>query len=113
MSCSFYVEVGGLTSAKTLPYLIALSKHLSIVSLISGVYPSSNPSSSWSDERRASAYADSISWRKWAVANVRTVSFAENCNSRVILYFPMPIASVSLCQKLCVDWFEIMTDPVR
>jgi hypothetical protein len=60
MSCSFYVEAGGLTSAKTAPYLIALSKHLSIDSPVSGVYPSSNPSSSWSDERRASAYADSI-----------------------------------------------------
>ena len=95
-------HVGELTSAKTAPYLIAPSKDFTIDPLISGVYPSSNPSSSWSDERRASAYAD-ISWRGWAVAKVRTVSFAENRNSRVILRFPITIASVPLYQKKCAD----------
>ena len=65
MSCSFNVDVdmGELTPAKAAPYLIALSKDLSTDPLINGVYPSSNPSSSWSDERRASAYADINSWR--------------------------------------------------
>ena len=62
MYCSFYVDLhlGKLTSAKAAPYLIALSKDFSIVPLISGVYSSSNSSSSWSDERRASAYGDII-----------------------------------------------------
>ena len=65
MYCSFYVDLHlkELTSAKTEPYLIVLSKDFSIDPLISGVYSSSNPSSSWSDERRASAYADITSWR--------------------------------------------------
>ena len=65
MYCSFYVDLHlrELTSAKTVPYLIALSKEFSIDPLISGAYSASNPSSSWSDERRASAYADIISWQ--------------------------------------------------
>ena len=61
--CSFYVEVGRPTSAKTAPYLIALSTAFSIDPLIRGEYPSSNPSSSWSDERRASTYVKIIIWR--------------------------------------------------
>ena len=56
ISCSFHVEVGQPTSAKTAPYLIALSTDFSIDPLIIGAYSFSNPSSSWSDERRASAY---------------------------------------------------------
>ena len=60
ISCSFLVEVGRPTSANTAPYLIALSVDLSIDPLISGAYSLNNPSSSWSDERRASAYADII-----------------------------------------------------
>jgi len=60
MSCSFHVEVRQPTSAKTAPYLIALSMDFSINPLIIGVYSFSNPSSSWSDERRASPYADII-----------------------------------------------------
>ena len=58
ISCSFHVEVGQPTSAKTAPYLIALSTDFSIDPLINGVYSFSNPSSLWSDERRASAYVD-------------------------------------------------------
>ena len=58
ISGSFHVEVGQPTSAKTAPYLIALSTDFFINPLINGVYSLSNPSSSWSDERRASAYAD-------------------------------------------------------
>ena len=56
--CSFHLETGQPTPAKTAPYLIALSTDFSIDPLINGVYSFSNPSSSWSDERRASAYAD-------------------------------------------------------
>ena len=81
-SCSFFVDVGRPTPAKTAPYCIALSTAFSIDPLISGEYPSSNPSSSWSDERSASTYVKISSWRGWAVAKVRTVSFAENCTSR-------------------------------
>jgi hypothetical protein len=55
------MDVGELTSAKTTPYLIALSTDFSIDPLISGRYSLSNPSSSWSDERRASVFADIIS----------------------------------------------------
>ena len=54
MPCSSYVDVGRPTSAKTAPYLIALSTAFSVDPPMSGEYPSSNPSSSWSDERRAS-----------------------------------------------------------
>ena len=60
VSCSFHVEVGQPTSAKTAPYLIALSTDFSVHPLIIGAYSLSNPSSSWSDERRASAYPDII-----------------------------------------------------
>jgi hypothetical protein len=90
------VDVGELTSAKTAPYLIALSTDLSVDALINGECSFSNFSSSWSDDRRVSAYAKNISWRGWTVANVRTVEFAENRNSREILYFPMTTASVLL-----------------
>ena len=50
-------DVSELTSVKTAPYLIALSTVFSIDLPIIGVYSSSNPSSSWSDKRRASTYA--------------------------------------------------------
>ncbi len=58
MSRSFYVHAGQLTSAKTAPSLNALSIAFSVDSLIIGAYSSSNPSSSWSDKRRASTYAN-------------------------------------------------------
>ena len=54
----FLLQVGQPTSAKTAPYLIALSTDFSVDPLINGVYSCSNPSSSWSDEHRASAYTD-------------------------------------------------------
>ena len=57
MYCSFYMHAGQLTSAKTAPYLIALSTAFSVDPLIIGENLSSNPSSSWSDKRRASTYA--------------------------------------------------------
>ena len=57
---SLHVEFGQTTSANTAPYLIALSTAFSVDSLIIGEYSSSNPSSCWSDERRASAYAHII-----------------------------------------------------
>ena len=60
ISCLFHVEVEQPTSAKTAPYLIALSTDFSIDPLIIGVYSLSNPSSSCSNERRAPAYADII-----------------------------------------------------
>jgi len=63
ISCAFSVDVRELTPVKAAPYLIALSTDFSIDPLISGEYPSNNPSSSWSDERRASAYTTFISQR--------------------------------------------------
>ena len=59
---SFYGDAGQLTSAMAAPYLITLSTAFSVEALIIGAYSSSNPSSSRSDTRRASAY-DIISWR--------------------------------------------------
>ena len=107
------MEVGQVTSAKTAPYLIAVPTDLSIDPLIIGLYSFINPSSSWSDERRASAYMDIIRFRGWAVgAKVRTVSFAENLTSRVTLCFPMKTASV-LLNQICADWLVRMTDSVR
>ena len=60
ISCSFHFKARQPTSVKTVPYLITLSTDFSINLLIIGAYSSSNPLSSWSDERRASPYADII-----------------------------------------------------
>ena len=57
ISCSFYMHGRQLTSAKTAPYLIALSTAFSVDPLIIGENLSSNPSSSWSDKRRVSTCA--------------------------------------------------------
>ena len=92
--------MGQLTSAKAAPYEIVLSMDLSIDPLISGEYSFSNPSSSWSDERRASTYAKIISSRGWAMAKVRTVSLVENSTSRGLLYFPMTTSSVLLSEDI-------------
>ena len=46
------------------------------------------------------------------MAKVRTVTFAENRNSRDPLYFPITIVSVLLYQ-ICADPLVIKTDPVR
>jgi hypothetical protein len=51
-----------LTSANTAPSLIPFSKFLSVDLLISGVNPFINLSSSWTDERSDSVYADIVSW---------------------------------------------------
>ena len=110
--CPFRVDVGALTAARTAPYLIALSTDLSVELLISGEYSSSNFSSSWSDNRRASAYANDISRREYAVARGRTASFEENRNSREPLCFPMTTASVLLYQ-ICATWLAVTTDSVR
>ena len=53
-----FCDVRELTSAEPAPYLIVLSTDFSIDPLITGEYAFSNPSSSWSDERRASTYED-------------------------------------------------------
>jgi hypothetical protein len=101
--------MGELTSAKAAPYLITLSTDFSVDPLIIGEYTSSNPSSSWSDERRASAFANNIiNWRGWAVTKILTVGFAENRNSREPLYFPMIIAS-ALLNQICGDGLVITT----
>ena len=93
------------TSAKAAPNLIALSTHFSFNPLIIGVYSFSNPSSSWSDERRASPYAEIIRCRDGRLGEkVRTELFAENRTSREPLYFPMTTASV-LLNQLCADWW--------
>ena len=99
ITCSFYVDVGRPTSAKTASYLIALSTTFSVDLVMSGEYPSNNPSSSRSDERRASTYVKIIIWRRWVVAKVRTVSFAENRTSKLPLYFPIAIASALLIRS--------------
>ena len=55
-----------LTCDNATPYLITLSKALSVDPFISGEYSSNNPSSLWSDERRDSAYTAMISsLREW------------------------------------------------
>ena len=100
-----------LTSANTAPYLIALSTAFSIDPLIIGAYSSSNPSSSWSDKRRASTYAKLLAgedgyWQR------RTVSFAENRTPRDPLHFPMTTASV-LFNQICAGRLVIMTDSIR
>ena len=96
--------MGQLTSAKTAPYLITLSTDFSVDTPISGGYSCSSPSSSWSDERRASTYAKIISWG-WAVEKVRTVLLAENRTSREPLWFPMTTDSVLLSEDIRgVDW---------
>ena len=109
MPCSFSVDVGELTSAKMVPYLIALSTDFSVNPLISGEYFSRNSSRSWSDECRASAYMKIISWWGSVVAKEQMVAFVENCNSREPLCFPMTTASV-LLNQMCADWLVIMTD---
>ena len=109
--CSFHVEIGNPTSANTAPYLIALSTDFSTDPLINGVYSFSNPSSSWSDERRASAYTD-ISYWMTGMAKVRTVSFTENRTSRDPLCFPITTDSV-LLNQICAEWLMRMTDSVR
>ena len=59
-------EAGVGTSLRLDRYVIAIQQipfptALSIDLLISGLYPFINPSSSWSDERRDSAYTDIVS----------------------------------------------------
>jgi len=73
--------VGGLTSAKTVPYLIALSTILSVRPSIIGEYVSSIPSSSLMDERRVSVYGQIVSWDERATTKRQTVAFGENSNS--------------------------------
>ena len=53
--------MGELTSDNTTPYLITVSKALSVDLFISGEYSFSNPSSVWSKERRDPAYVNIIS----------------------------------------------------
>ena len=88
------LNMGQLTSAKTAPYFIALSTDFSVDELISGEYSCSNPSSSWSDERRASTYVMILSWWGWPVEKVRTVLLAENRTTREPTCFPITTGSV-------------------
>ena len=74
-------QLGELTSAKTAPYLMALSTILSVDAPIIGDCFVNNPSSSLSNECRDSACVDIISWMRWANAKRRTVGLAEKCNS--------------------------------
>ena len=62
MSFSLYVDVGELTSVKTVPYVIMLSTTFSIDLLIIEACSFSNPSSLWSDKQRASAFAKLSAW---------------------------------------------------
>ena len=52
----------GPTSANAAIYFIPFSTALSIDPLSSGSYSSNNLSSSWSDSRVDSAYANIVSW---------------------------------------------------
>jgi hypothetical protein len=52
--------MGELTSENATPYLITFFKVFSVDLFISGEYFSNSSSSSWSDERRDSAYANII-----------------------------------------------------
>ena len=99
-----------LTSPNTAPDLITLSKTFSIGFFISGEYCFNNPSSSWSDERRDSAYANSTMSRlRWGVSKGRTVAFAENCNSRENLPCPTSTTSVLLYQYERTGWGSRLT----
>ena len=101
ISCRFpywRTHRGDLTSAKMAPYLITLSTTLSVWASIIGEYFSNNPSSSLSDERRDSAYANIVSWLGWGIAKRHTSAFAENCSSREQLRFPMVMVTVLLHQ---------------
>src|SRR6267154_539739 len=92
-------HIGELTSAKIAPYLITLSITLSVCSSIIGEYFSSNPSSSLSDERRDSAFANMVSWLGWGITKRHTEASAENCNSRVQVCFPMMTTTALLHQE--------------
>ena len=98
-----------LTSAKTAPYLIALSTTLSVAAPIIGEYSFNNSLSSSSNEFRDFAYADIISWMRWTIAR-RTVGLVEKCNSNEQRYFPTTITSVFLYQ-IWADRLGSMTDP--
>ena len=73
--------MGGLTSANTVPYLMALSTILFVGPSIIGEYVSSKLSSSFRDERRSSAYVETVSWDGWGIEKRHTVEFDENRNS--------------------------------
>ena len=94
--------MGQLTVSTIAPYILGSSTVFSLNLPISGAYLFSNPSSSWSDERRASAYAEIIRRWGWAMAKVRTVSFAWNRISKEPLCFPITTGSV-LFDQLCGD----------
>ena len=104
------VSVCELTSAKTAPYLMALSTTLSIGPSIIGEYPSNNPSSSLSDDRIDSACSRIISWLRSGVARRRTVAFAENRKLRAQRCPPTSTTSV-LLRQIPEDWFGIMANP--
>jgi len=96
--------MGELTSANTDPYLIPFSTALSVDPLISGEYAFSNPSSSWSDKRRDSAYANMITWTGWTAARRPTVVFGENRVSTDQRCFPMTVClSLSDMRRLVSD----------
>ncbi len=99
ISCQFSywrTHIGDRTSAKIVPYFITSSTTLSVCSSIIGEYSSNNPSSSLSDERRDSAYANMVSWLGWGIAKSHTEASAENCNSREQLRFPMTTTAAPL-----------------
>jgi len=64
---------GKLTSAKTAPYLRALSTNFSVLAPIIGEYFVNNPWSTLSDERRSSAYTTIVSRPQWGVKKRQTV----------------------------------------
>src|SRR5258706_4565334 len=91
-------HLGGLTSAKTAPYLIALSTTLSVGASIIGEHSFNNPSSSLSNKCRVSAYADIINRMRLTVAKRQTVGLAERRNSKEQRCFPTTRTSACFCQ---------------
>ena len=99
----FYI--GERTSVSTAPYLITLSKALSVDLFINGEYFSNNSLSSWSIKCRDSAYLTIISWLWWVIAKRWMVAFTENLNSRGQLYCPTMTISTFLYQNWA-HWYR-------
>src|SRR5258706_11315994 len=83
ISCSFYVNMGQLTSARLAPDSIVQSTDFSIDPFTSGEHFLSNPSSSWSEERRASTYTKILAggygwWKRYEQFYWGRIAFPES-----------------------------------
>ena len=100
---------GGLTSAKTAPYLITLPTRLSVRASIIGEYFSNNFSSSLSDSLRDSDYTTVVSRLRYEVAKRQTVEFVENRICREKVCFPMTTTSAILIRYEQPGWGSRLT----